>query len=670
MKYTTDTYQLSASSPSVIPNKIGDLIWYFTDPVRGNNITITWTNYIGGKWANTLENIEWSQRLISVKYPVDSSGICFARRGIKGEIYALARMWRAVNKIEGLKRKPIETWSSQDVANILLFCVKKEDIGGSDPFPGLYNHGTIEHIVTNLRQANTHYEEGKLVSGPQFFVPEGFVLQAVSGYINSLGYNPSEWIKGKSWLSVPIEIAMLQLADAIELIRSDKTKALLAYFEFSRENPELTDWIMFRSNTYHKLNEVNFDKSEHQKKYGRPSVRKENIDLCKRLNLFIKEKAPSCAKQFPFITQREVFDYCNLIRDAAIVSLLILTGIRTSELTSIKADWFFIDDDNAWVFKSRIVKTDYGLITIRGFSGLAAEFCDVLCGLSYVDKKKYGYKLLSKTWTFTCRPESEAALRPDNYNLKVVESSIRSSVTRYYNYIVEKYGDQIKKHHPYAHPHQYRHTFAEFALRRFDGNVLEEIRSHYRHAWGSYMVRRYTNNKLREEERNQLEQDYIAELASRMALGNMDEFSGPVAVYIKNHVERKYTSKTPEEIERNLAKIVSGLESVVPHEWGYCIVDTKRKNKAACYNSDMDRIESDTGASIDNCSVCCHRLTHCSQKENIIRIGLAHQNFIDKYPLPVMKDKSEKTVDACGRLLNEISLNNGANVSQCKTIEV
>src|SRR5690606_14175018 len=45
--------------------------------------------------------------------------------------------------------------------------------------------------------------------------------------------------------------------------------------------------------------------------------------------------------------------------------------------------------------------------------------------------------------------------------------------------------------------HSVRHAWAEFALRRFDGDAVPElVRLHFRHHFGSYMTRRYLHGKV------------------------------------------------------------------------------------------------------------------------------------------------------------------------------
>jgi hypothetical protein len=305
------------------------------------------------------------------------------------------------------------------------------------------------------------------------------------------------------------------------------------------------------------------------------------------------------------------------------------------------------------MFKSEIIKTAFGLMTIRGLAGEVAKAANAVHGLSYVDKNEANLKVLARTFTsaFYQMEAAEANKLQLNHNqLMVGEGVLRNGLNRHYEYSKAKHGVTLLGIEDGIHPHMLRHTFAEFALRRFDGNVIEEIRNHYRHSYGSYMTKKYTDNKLRVEEQILLENEYIAELVGR--IGNRpDEFSGPIAAFIKRRINETHELLTIDEIEE---RICDEVESIVGHEWGYCIVIAKTKTEANCYNKKTKVPEIEKSSSFLTCSTCKHRLTEKSQKEDILRIGLTHQNFIDNYPLPSVTKSSRKVVSNCNAILKEI----------------
>ena len=170
-------------------------------------------------------------------------------------------------------------------------------------------------------------------------------------------------------------------------------------------------------------------------------------------------------------------------------------------------------------------------------------------------------------------------------------------------------------------PHMFRHTFAEFALRRFDGNVVELIRLHFRHHYGSFMTYEYTGNKQHESEWTKLVDNYLVELVERY-ISNGEELLGQMGKTIKAMAD-KYTHLSPQEAARRV-KEDFGSFTIKPHEYGFCMLRTATAAQAACWDKKL-KLPKPEDATVNMCARCIHRLTLESQIEDVKRIGWVMQ---------------------------------------------
>mgnify|MGYP001433065260 CR=1 FL=1 len=97
--------------------------------------------------------------------------------------------------------------------------------------------------------------------------------------------------------------------------------------------------------------------------------------------------------------------------------------------------------------------------------------------------------------------------------------------------------DQLGKRAP--SPHMFRHSWAGFALRRFDGDVLEKVRHHFRHHFGSYYTRHYVSGRLTAVQQRSLEREYLNEIFNKIATSDSGGFVGPIAVELKKIISDK-----------------------------------------------------------------------------------------------------------------------------------
>jgi hypothetical protein len=341
------------------------------------------------------------------------------------------------------------------------------------------------------------------------------------------------------------------------------------------------------------------------------------------------------------------------------VIFLTLTGIRISELASICAEDYEQKNDGTWVFKSSLIKTNMGLMEVRSMSGLVAEAADILCKISYVTKKGrtdskrlplFGVYFLA--WDLNTDNDIRDVARGEK------ESSLRGHLNGYYKKFIDKYGQAFEDMCPSVHPHRFRHSWAEFALRRFEGDVFEAIRVHFRHSYNSQFTHRYTDGKLSEEIKSDIERKYLRELIERMAGDDKDdEFVGATALYIKRFVNSdEFKCLEPSEVDGYIDDLCDEFESLIAHEYGFCLVRKETRNQAKCLDKTTGIPILENG-SFELCSGCINSLHSCkSNKESITRIATSHQNMIASFPFTdsTAVKESKATLTRASKILSQM----------------
>ncbi|OUS23819.1 hypothetical protein A9Q99_27720 [Gammaproteobacteria bacterium 45_16_T64] len=637
------------SSPTLI-NNIGDRTWYITDSNTGEVEKKEWKSQI--KHAHTV----WIQTyLLNVfdGYSSDQQEIVCRTGTFRGYFQHLNNLIMITYKLN--IEKPISSWDKKDLKNIFIEVISWDENDNNycktksrTDFPDLKSKGSIEYITTILRLSYQQYTKGILPDGLRYYIPEKFEEFALKDFIESKGYDYYLWKKGGSAGSIPLHISTIILSHAIKILHSNKTKLLLAYFDFQRTANKLSHWSIFRDKTVNRLITNNF-------KMGK-GHRQIKIDRHKALESTLSKANGKKISSIPWSDHSDVKKSCDEVYDASIIIFLCLTGIRISELSTIQPGWFNRRNNGVWEFKSEDIKTNHGLITIRNMAGLVAEAADTIERLSYIDKNKDNYRLFSRTFSQPFLDKKGTYLTMTDKKKKSIASNtstLRMRVKSFYEEIINIHGDELRQEFPTIQPIQFRHTWAEFAMRRFEGNVLEAIRHHFRHS-ASHSTRSYTNQKLTEEERILLEKDYIAEIIHRMGNDEHNDFTGPIASYIKKRIKETHDICSAEEAEQAINKVNMEFESIIAHEWGYCLVRIESRSLANCYDSKTGIPRVEDRACFETCSNCIHRLSHSSQKEDIQRIGLSHKNFIDNYPLQRVTEESIKIVEKCEAILDEM----------------
>ncbi len=618
-------------------NKLGTLNFIVFDPVLGKEFTADLSHPI----YNGFPHICWCLSEMYLEHISGGKGwsnlstqSLTGRKGTSNNgIITLKRLgvWWAKNKPES----KLHDWSIIDVqklfTDVLELKVDWNDKNSSfDPRikNDILNRGIIEKLKLSLNRSENNYVKGISSDGLTFKINEKEIKKWFSPILIKKKIMYEEWKKGESWRSIPLPIAMLVLSDAIDIVRDSKTKFLIKYFQHQR------------SNSYYSVNSIFGSSKIFERfclgKWGRSGknipAKNDNWENAKSMYDLICDHYGDGQTKFP-MTHDFITMWCNKVYSASLVILLCLTGARVSELASMKGGALAKNYDGSWDFESEIIKTNHGISTVRAVHGLAAEAINALEELSYFDKNisydgaelyLFGkfFSMKAKFGTFNIKTHRQGA----------------SKQTLYYT-LNEFYSDFLDKHPeirdicPNIHPHMFRHTFAEFSLRRFEGDVHEAVRRHFRHSNGSFMTNIYLADKEKESFLY-AEEVMIREVAEKMILQaqktlNQESFDplifGAAMKAAIDLLEVRVVS-TNSELEAVIDEFSDSFERIVPHEYGYCMPRTETINQSKCF----DKISKT--AIVDNawfltCSSCLHSVQNINtHKAAIMQIGLTHSH--------------------------------------------
>lgn len=634
------TQQEPSKAPELI-NQIGDLTWTILDKnSRGGEVKLTMLFDSEGLGKQA---IEWMQTCLLHKFPyVDNKyTLQYSKGTMTGYRVGLTKLAIYLNS----SRKKLNDWSKKDV----IQCLQSHVSACEDE--DLISYGHLSNIVRALDL--TYQLRNKLSGTYQYQLPSNIMESACREIVEKKGVIYSEWLKGGSFGTVPMEIASLLLADAINTIRSDKAKQLSVYFEHQRTDMKIVriDCTLFKKS----FSELAASGATKNYKYRYQKLQTE------------LEKISGCSvSSFPWKSYKAILFDTKKIYQACEIILLSLTGMRNSELTSMKSDWFeqrIVDGDIHWFFKLDIKKTNVGMGTFRSFAGLCAEVFELLNTLSYIDKPKMGLQLLTETF------KSVHLQRPHNSATKnaISKQTVSNNIQDYYLSFVDRMHESIAELHPEVSCHQFRHLFAEFAIRKFDGNVEEAIRHHFMH--NSEHTKAYTRDTLNEQEINDINQRYIKELTERfLNPDTLNEYGGSAVLHIRKLAAKLLNNKditlaTPKEIAKVHEQIQSRIVSVTGHEYGMCVLLKSKQTQAKC--RDKGSILPNVGGNAEQkkCFGCVnYSIHHKSHAGNLMHTKQRHLDFANNELLASfpMVEVSKRIVKQIDKHLAQVKPANGS----------
>jgi integrase len=518
-----------------------------------------------------------------------------------------------------------------------------------------------------------------------------------------------DWAKGSSFGKVPIHIAMALLGHAIETIRSPKAKLTTQLFRWAdqmdplKENDNDSRGHRVRKlfsfitayNNYHqsgvlslpilnkfsltplKLSEQLARKDKYIKaryqdhlshseallvlehKTGHRSnatkVWQHDYSAYLSVEKWLKELYPNGKVELLKLRDVKYFVSKDL-RNSVLTILLCLTGARSwSEIAKMSFDDIELEF-GVTKFSTPITKTNHGIVATRHTTSLAFEAVSVLRSCVIGD---FGKEVSSHCSIFTCRV---GKFNPEHdYFDSISSRQLMLGLSDFYQRFIINHPEFYAEHKSIS-AHQFRHTWAEFALRRFEGDVQEVIRVQFMHSFGSEMTNQYSFGKLEPEVRDTLVRTYLKEVLFKIAedfITNdmqddfLKEFQGKAINVMSRSLKAQVCSE--EDIEDWVTEQSHNYIQIQAHEYGYCLLHKDYIAHAKCYD-DATSIAMVGAASFSDCSGCVNFAAHKGNNLAAIkRQAIAHQSNVNRmkkrYPhfsdqQPLIKASNDMVIQA------------------------
>jgi len=488
----------------------------------------------------------------------------------------------------------------------------------------------------------SHYAliDGKIPDGLSFLFDGKFKRDAMVPLIENCDATYAEWSASGSYGSVPLAINSLILGNSINIVESEKTLVAVCFFRAWKKSPRHVAGC-FRSAT----------------KSGRDILQDHSTRRCLLGSILTEEFAKVGLvhiAELPWSSVAEFTSYCRLVGKACMTILLSLSGHRLGELISVNStDWEYRNDE--MFVKEEIEKTLDSIKIPRHFSRLCEVAIRTFWNLSYVDVDIHKMPLFHRGYSSVL---AKIICKGGNvqqwiYSYAAMnDNTLREWLDDYYKCEVIPLCPEIKNIHPKIGPHQFRHSWAEFALRRFDDNVEAKIREQFLHK--SYAsTRKYTDGKLKESVRYALEHDYLTEIVNRIAENPLrKDFMGPAYLRVKKALQ-KLRILHLSDVEKYIEEIVESVENFLAFEWGFCVMFRDAKNHAKCHDRFTGFPNPVGRGCVQLCTSCPNSMNNLAQRDELIRIAYCHTNIAETHPVTAIGQLSADIVRQIERRLEE-----------------
>jgi integrase len=628
-----------------LANQLGDEIFQIQDPITGLFYSANFA------WKCSIAKRLWAQTLFLASdltrgYADDKNRIVVRRISTARQDLAYLRdiceYWQT-----HFPDRPLRSLSRLEVQMMIRSFMVRKDCNQSGN--KILRITKLTTVCKLLERTYVFSHSGKLVDGVVHRMTKPFKKAAMEPLLGP-DIDFDTWFQRGSYGSIPMTCASLMLAEAITLIESDEAAIAVAFF---------AQWKGFKNNLQHWFGDR--DKLAAFRRMESPDYipnrwGKHRAPAATALGKAVDAVTKTRYDRMPWNTPGELADFCKELTSAVVVIIALLSGFRISEIESMKINDYYQEPDGSWWFISENIKTEEGFAHPRSLHGLAADAANLMKKLTPINTDEINLPLIHRGWRSEAFCVARGRIAKDALEdwlagVGYETATLGQWFKRFYKKkVVEKYPEAAELLDD-ATPHQARHTFAEFALRRFDGNVLEKIREHFRHAHGSTHTQAYTREKLSVSVRMSMEKDYAREVVGRIALGHLDDrFYGPAAKRIEKEMS-SISVLNGDEFDEQVKAIANSIARFTAFEWGYCVLRVTEHHIAKCHDPKTGTPNVDQRSSPAVCIGCPHSMNNPLQGEELKRIGIAHQFIATSHPLKTIGKMSEDVVTQIKRRL-------------------
>jgi integrase len=630
-----------------IKNGRNDKKWYVQNDADSTFYVVNWENYhVEDKWKGLAKTV-------FLNY---CGGYVDVYQNITTRISSLKTFLGDMKRLlEGLSKYSNCNLLSDLSMDEFAFVLRKISVK-PDGSPKACQ--TCSGFLKVAHKIRDFHDDGLISDGFSFSFPVSDQKFFYLDFIKSQGLNYEDWRARGSYGGAPVAIAMNMLAHCFKYFNHPKTKLAVHLFEVMRARIPLGVYLEGVSR-YVDTGSWNSLIAAQSDCYSEELA---------RLHFEFEQISGVDYLDIQFSGKSDLLIYAQEVYDAGLLILTTLSGYRISELRHLRpSDLKRKDERGNWIvhrdnddlnqgspdeqaLSSKLIKTNYGIGTIRSISSCAVPVVETLIGLSLYDKRALDRPIFQFNY-FTSQRDIHKAV-PYNTALRMLKRGYRSFLSKQDKSFEEALGD--------LSPHNLRHTWVDIALRCFlperSHSVLtEEIRHHLRHQYGSTWTNKYLANKFTPVMMRELEEGYLSDLVVRMNDDVDSEFYGPVVVRIKKMVRERVEFIGMDEVaakEQVIEDMQEDLLHLQGHPWGLCVLMKDTQTQAKCYDKVNQVPSFDENSGFENCISCVHRLSHKSQVADIQRYVLAHEDFVENYPLDSKSFKKvSKEAARVGRLL-------------------
>jgi len=624
-------------------NRLSDDEWTVTHPATLEENTFRWSEQVP---LVTTANLILFKQYMRSRGKSEVNGRLIIKNH-QDHLNQARWLLHAIGEIGVIKR--LHEFTQDEVLSLITKTIRNR----KSVLNSVAAHSTIEkrwHFISRISQG---YLSSSYIDGFTDVPPYPSVLEALKPIVSEAN-DWATWLAEGSYGSVPLPIAMTYIDEAIEIIRSPNKRWYEFLTLFFRENQPVSSTFLYQI------------VRASNRKWELPAAR-QKTQLMKKFiaeaKVFFEIEPDKQLHEFPFTDGYDIENFSCLLHAAALIIFFSVTGARRSEIHSIQDDDLIKGNDGKYKFKSDIKKTNHSISTVRHIAGLAAEAYDAIKSVKLFPESDQ-INIFIQT-TFKWNNAKEKTIYHGSYQ------NIPIRLKLFAEYIEKKYGEEFSYSEDIS-PHQFRHTFAEFALRRFDGNVFSAIRDHFRHNYGSFMTNHYIRRKIYEglesEDINELSdllkggstvvRDYIKELIKRTADG--EKMFGATGQWIMERV-RNIKFLNPQTIE----EIINDFDGELhPHEYGICLVRKETKMQAKCFDKSTGTAKTEE-ARWNLCGNCANRLSFGNNRDAIMRIGMKSQEHAESFKkagLTAIADIETQNIKLAMAAINEFDKGEGGDV--------
>lgn len=526
-----------------------------------------------------------------------------------------------------LPNKSLWSWSEPDVVDFFHIAMLRSEVTEQFPWP-VYSNQRYHDYSQIFNISHKSKTIGKAADGLHFSLSSSFKMRTMEPILDEHGLIYEEWVTGRGYPPVPLGICSVLLMKAIDVLDSKDTALTLALYAAWNKNPDLhKEWLKKDLSPLDLLKMTTHSSNDH-------------VGLLEEL----QARGLDHHVTLPWLGKQSFREYRRRVIGACVNINFVQSGHRAHEFLSIVSNDRKHKKNTLYV-KQRMGKSLDGLKIYRPLADLSARAAETLWTMSFVDPNIYPVPLLHPCDTIQYARMMSNGCIPTSEFRSYGTLATNQRLNAFYRSDVFSVMPEAQTIHPTLSTHQFRHSFAEFTLRRFDEDVHESLREHFVQK-SDYATQIYERKKLDPAVQSMLERKYLYEIIGKAAQGKLSSrFWGPAFSRIQKEID-KIKFLHPSSPAVHYEEILKQVERFSVFEWGFCVLFTSSTHEAKCKDSTTGLPEIDSLASAARCTNCPNNMGNSIQKNNLLRTELAFSELGRTHP-----------IKAIGRLCTDIANN-------------